>query len=350
MNMSQIAKLAGVSIATVSRTFRSPQKVRPEVREQILRICEQHNYVYNAAAGDLSRKKTNIIGVLVPTANKSVFGDTMMAIQDKAHELQFATITGTTRYDKAIEKDLLRQFQERRVAGIIFTGFTIGGEQLIRQLMRSKIACVIIWEKLEEADINYVGFDNFKAAYQATDHLAKLGHRRIGLIVGPYEKVGRVKKRFEGYKQALIDHAIPFDQSIVVSTEPDLLEGKQAMGQILSAPTPPTAVFAASDRLAIGGLAAIKEKGLRVPRDISLVGFDDVEFASYCDPPLTTVRVPAKEMGALAVKVLHELIVDGSAKVKQYCLDTDLIIRGSTAEPGPSTPQEQPDFPSQGLP
>jgi len=337
MKMSEIAELAGVSIATVSRAFRSPEKVRPEVRERILRICEKHNYIYNAAAGDLSRQRTNILGVLVPTANKSVFGDTVMAIQEKAQELNFSTITGNTLYDKSIEEKLLLQFQERRVAGTILTGFTIGGEEFIRQLMRQKIACVVIWEKLDAPDINYVGFDNYKAAYGATDHLISLGHKRIGLIVGPHEKVGRVKKRFEGYKRALEDHGLTFDPSIVVSTEPDLLEGRQAMQQLLSAPQPPTAVFAASDRLAIGGLATIKERGLRVPRDISVVGFDDVEFAAYCDPPLTTVRVPAKEMGSLAVKVLHDAIVNGNEKVKQYCLDTDLIIRGSTAEPRKSS-------------
>ena len=333
MNMSQIAKLSGVSTATVSRTFRSPEKVRPDLRDRILQICEKHNYIYNTAAADLSRQKTDIIGVLIPTSNKSVFGETLMAIQEKAHELHFATIAGNTLYDNAIEKKLLRQFQERRAAGIIFTGFTFGGEKFIRQLMKQNIVCVVIWEILEETNFNYVGFDNRKAAYQATDHLVTLGHRRIGLIVGPHEKVGRVKKRFEGYKEALKDHDIPFDSSIVVATEPDLLEGKQAMRQLLSVHNPPTAIFAASDRLAIGGLAAIKEKGLRVPHDISLVGFDDVEFAPYCDPPLTTVRVPAKEMGTLAVKVLHDAIVNGNERVKQYCLDTDLIIRASTAEP-----------------
>ncbi len=332
MKMSQIAKLAGVSIATVSRTLHSPEKVRPELRHRILRICEERNYVYNAAAGDLSRRRTDILGVLVPTANKSVFGDTVMAIQEKAQDLHFSTITGNTLYDKAIEKKLLLQFQERRVAGIILTGFTIGGEDFIRGLMEQNIACVVIWEKLEEPDINFVGFDNFKAAYEATHHLISLGHQRIGLIVGPYEKEGRVMKRFEGYRQALEDHNLPFDPSIVVSTEPDLLEGNQAMQQLLCDPAPPSAVFAASDRLAIGGLAALREKGLKVPRDISLVGFDDLEFAAYCDPPLTTVRVPAKEMGTLAVKVLHEAIVSGNKKVKQYCLDTDLIIRASTAE------------------
>jgi DNA-binding LacI/PurR family transcriptional regulator len=333
MNMSQIAKLAGVSIATVSRTFRAPEKVRPELRKRVMEICEQYDYVYNAAAGDLSRNRTNIIGVLVPSANKSVFGETIMAIQEGCDEIGFATITGTTLYDESLEKKLLRRFQERRVAGIIFTGFTIGSEDLIYNLVKHDIACVIIWEILNAPDINYVGFDNFKAAYQATDHLARLGHRRIGLIIGPYGKVGRVKKRFEGYKKALADHSIAFDQSIIVSTEPFLHEGKQAMSQILSMQNPPTAVFAASDRLAIGALAAVKEKGLSVPKDISIMGFDDVEFAPYCDPPLSTIRVPAKEIGTMAVKVLNETIAGSDKNIKQYCLDFELIIRGSTAEP-----------------
>lgn len=337
MNMSQIAKLAGVSIATVSRTFRSPEKVRPELRRKILEICEQNDYVYNAAAGDLSRKKTYIIGVLVPSANNSVYGDTIMSIQEKCDEINFATITGTTLYGGTLEKKWLRQFQERRVAGIISTGFTIDNEEIVYNLIKHDIDCVIIWEVPDAPDINYVGFDNFKAAYKATDHLAQLGHRRIGLIIGHYKTVGRVKKRFEGYKKALADHGIDFDPSIVVSAEPFLLEGKLAMGQILSAQDPPTAVFAASDRLAIGGLAAIKEKGLNVPKDISVMGFDDVEFAPYCDPPLTTVRVPAKKMGSVAVKVLHGLITGRNKQVTQCSFDSELIIRGSTAEPSPRT-------------
>ena len=335
MNMSQIAKLAGVSIATVSRTFRYPQKVRPQVRRKILEICEQYDYVYNATAGELARQQSNIIGVLVPSANKSVFGDTLMSIQEKSQEYYYSTYVGTTSYEKSLEDKLLRQFQERRVAGIIFTGFSIGEEKTIRKLIEHNIACVIIWEMTGEADISCVGFDNFKAAYQATEHLTKLGHRRIGLITGPKEKVGRIKRRFEGYKKALADYEIPFDDGIVISTEPFALEGKQAMKQILESENPPTAVFAASDRLAIGGLSAIKEKGLRVPHDISLIGFDDVEFAPYCDPPLTTIRVPAKEIGSLAVKVLHDLINNHGAHVKHYCLDFDLIVRESTAEPNP---------------
>ena len=199
-------------------------------------------------------------------------------------------------------------------------------------MKRQKIPCVITYENLEDAGINYVGFDNFKAAYDATNYLISLRHKRIALIIGPYMKMGRLLKRFKGYQQALKDHGIKFDPSLVISTEPGLIEGKQAMRQLLHLQRPPSAVFAVSDHLAIGALSSIKQAGFQVPADISLVGFDGIELASYCDPPLTTVRVPAEEMGRLAAKVLLKLIDDKARKTLQYCLDADLIIRKSCAE------------------
>jgi DNA-binding LacI/PurR family transcriptional regulator len=198
--------------------------------------------------------------------------------------------------------------------------------------MDQNIHCVVTYENLEDSDINYIGIDNFKAAYDATNYLISLRHKRIGLIIGPYRKMGRLLKRFKGYKQALKDRSIEFDPSLVISTEPGLLEGKQAMHQMLSLPEPPTAVFAVSDHLAIGALSSIKQAGLQVPGDISLVGFDGVELAAYCDPPLTTVRVPAREMGRLAARVLMELISNKARQTLQYCLDVDLIIRKSCSE------------------
>ncbi len=331
--MSQIAKLAGVSTATVSRAFHSPQLVRPEIRNRILKIAKANNYLYHAPAGDLSRRRSNIIGILIPTANKSVFGNTLMAIQEKAQENYFSIIIGNTLYDKNLEYRLVTQFQERRVAGVIFTGFVIGQERLIRSLMDNDVPCVIIWEKLEDPDISFVGFDNFKAAYVATDYLIRLRHRQIGLIIGPYDKVGRVQKRFLGYKAALQDHGLRFDPSLLISAaEPDLAEGRRAMKNLLIQKKKPTAVFAASDRLAIGAYTAVKEAGFTIPGDISVIGFDDIDVAAFCDPPLTTIRVPAREIGTLAVELLLDAIAKGTNRVRQYSLDTELVIRSSCAE------------------
>ncbi len=334
MKMSEIAKIAGVSTATVSRTFHSPHMVRPEIRNHVLKIAREKGYLYNATAAELSRRRTNIIGVVIPTANKSVFAETLMGIQEKVQENSYSIIIGNTFYDKELEIRLLTQFRERRVAGVILTGFVIGQESLIRKLIENRIHCVVIWEKLEETNISYVGFDNYAAACSATEYLISLGHRRIGLIIGPYEKLGRVKKRYEGYKNALKDHGIDFDAKLVFATpEPHLREGKQAMGHLLSIPNPPTAIFAASDRLAIGAMTAARQAGLTVPEDVSVVGFDDIEFAAYYDPPLTTIRVPAREIGHLAVKVLLENIDNDTNEVKQYLLDSDLIIRKSCKTP-----------------
>ncbi len=174
-----------------------------------------------------------------------------------------------------------------------------------------------------------MGFDNFNATYKVTEYLISLKHKHIGLIIGPYTKVERVKKRLEGFKAALKDHGITYDSSLVVEKEPTLIDGKEAMNRLLSFSVRPTAVLAASDTLAVGALAAAREMGVRVPEDISLAGFDDIELSSYCNPPLTTVRVPAYEIGQIAFRILLDMINHKSSQIQQYCIDTSLIIRES---------------------
>lgn len=330
--MKQLAGIIGVSTSTVSRAFRSPHLVHPKTRERILQVARETKYIYDAAAGDLSSKTSTVIGVLVPTTKRSLFSDSLLAIQDKTQETNFSIIIGNTKYDSEVESKLLNQFQERRVAGMILTGFAFGHDKLIEDIIKSGIPCVVIWEKLDNERISYVGFDNFKAAYSVTQYLISLRHQRIGLIIGPYSKMGRTKKRLEGYQAALADNGIPLDMSLVVERDLDFLEGKQGMFKLLSLPNPPSAVFAASDTLAIGALAAAKEMGMRIPGHVSLAGFDNIEFAAYCDPPLTTISVPAYRMGQLAVKTLLEIMEKDVTEVFQYCLDTDLIIRQSCAE------------------
>jgi len=332
IGMKQLAEMIGVSTSTVSRAFRSPKLVHPKTRERILQVARETEYIYDAAAGDLSSKTSTVIGVLVPTTKRSLFSDSLLAIQDNTQKKQFSIIIGNTKYDSRVERELLKQFQSRRVAGMILTGFGFGQDNLVEDIIRSGTPCVVIWEKLDSNVISYVGFDNYKAAYSVTKYLISLRHRRIGLIIGPYSKMGRTEKRLQGYRAALGDHGIAFDSALVVERDLDLLEGKQGMIRLLSLPEPPTGVFAASDTLAIGALAGAKEMGYRVPDDISLAGFDNIEFAAYCDPPLTTIRIPAYEMGQLAVKALLEMIENGMSETHQYCLETDLIIRESCAE------------------
>jgi DNA-binding LacI/PurR family transcriptional regulator len=331
VTMQAIAKAAGVSIATVSRAIHSPHLLHPDTRNRILRVMADNHYVYNAAAADL-RKKSSVIGVIIPTAKSSIFGASTLGIQEKAQENGFSIIIGNTRYDDETERRLLMQFEERRVAGVILTGFVTGHQAIVRDLIQRGIPCVLIWETLEDDLISFVGFDNFRASFAMTEYLIGLHHRRIGLIIGPYSKVGRVRKRLEGHRAALERHGIAFDPSLVVEKEPTLIDGREGMQRLLSLPEKPTAVFAASDVLAIGAIAAARERGIRVPDDVSVAGFDDIDFAAFSHPSLTTIRVPAYEIGRLAVKVLLELMNNDPTHSRQYCLDTDLIIRASCRE------------------
>ena len=328
ITMQEIATIAGVSLATVSRTVHSPHLVRRETREHIERIMQVNRYVYNVTASDFSKKRSSVIGVIIPTTRGAIFSSSTQIIQERAQERGFSLIIANTGYDPAVELTLLRQFQERRLAGIILTGFSIGQEEVIEDLVQSGVPCVVVWETLKN-NLSFVGFDNFKAAYTMTEYLIRLKHRRIGLILGPYTKVGRARKRLEGYLAALRDNDLSYEPSLVIEKQPTLEEGREAMERLLSLSHRPTAVFAASDMLAIGSLAAVREKGLKVPDDVSVAGFDDIDFAAYCNPPLTTVRVPAREMGEIGVNLLLEMIQNNSKEVRQYTLDTELIIRAS---------------------
>jgi len=329
IRMQEIAAKAGVSLATVSRTIHSPHLVKTATREHIRQVMSEYHYVYNVTASDFSKKRSSVIGVIIPTTKGAIFSNSTQSIQAKAQEKGFSLIIGNTGYEGDVESILLRQFQERHLAGIILTGFAIGQDSAVKDVVQSGIPCVVIWETLEDSPFSFVGFNNFTAAYSVTEYLIRLRHRRIGLILGPYTKVRRAKRRLEGYQAALSDHGLKFDPRMVIEKHPTLQEGKEAMQELLSMPHPPTAVFAASDMLALGALAAAKEKGLRVPDDISVAGFDDIDFAAFSDPPLTTVRVPASRMGEMAVEVLMEMIEGISEKPKQISLDTELIVRES---------------------
>ncbi|MCF8076760.1 MAG: LacI family transcriptional regulator [Desulfotignum sp.] len=329
--MNEIAKIAGVSNATVSRAFRTPEKVRPELKEKIFKIAAENHYVYNASAADLKRRVSNTVGVLFQQRIGAVFSKTFMAIQETLLEKNISVIIGHTQFKPEVESQLLQQFLERQVAGIILSGFTKENKTLIKKFSSQGIPSVIIWEILKGSDFNYVGIDNHNAAFKATEYLIGLGHRRIGLLIGPYQKMERIQNRYDGYKDALTKNKIEIDQSIVISSELGFLQGKEAMHRLLKAADRPSAVFAASDYLAMGALKAIKEAGMKVPKDISLMGLDDAEFAAYCDPPLSTVRGPAREIGKIAAKILLEIKDEPGLPPKQYCLDSDLIIRDSCA-------------------
>lgn len=330
--IKQIADMVGVSVATVSRALNNPEKVKAETRKKILQACEDKGYVYNAAAADLVKQKSSVIGVLIPNAQTPLFASTLIGIQDCLQKVGYSMIAGNTKYDDKIESRLLLQFNQRQVAGILRAGFRNNSEGFEQWLKSANIPCVIMLEKLENSGLNYVGIDNYQAALSMVNYLLSLRHRRIGLIVGPFSLSERVNQRFLGYRSALEAAGYEYDPSLVIETEVSLNNGAKALQELLSRPNPPTAVFAAADYFALGALRAAHEKGLKIPEDLSIAGFGDIDVAAYSNPPLTTVRVPGYQCAYKAAEVLLKLITEGEKKLSQYCLDTELIIRATCME------------------
>lgn len=332
--MRKVAELAGVSIATVSRTLNSPESVRQETRDKVLRVIEGNQYVYNASAADLSSNRSKVIGVILPDAQIPMFGSALVAIQDylQDHGGNYSIMVGNTKYDKKIEAKLLNQFRQRNVAGIIHAGSDRPQGDIEHSDLNWEVPYVVILEKIDTPNLNFVGFDNYKAANSAVKYLVGLGHNRIGLLIGPFDKQRRVRRRFEGYKEALEENNILYDPSLVIETEVSLLDGKNAMSRLLAIPNPPTAVFAAADRLAIGALKSANERGVSVPEDLSIIGYGDIESAAFCNPPLTTVRTPNYECAKKATEVIIDQIENMTTGVSHYCMETKLIIRESCTQ------------------
>jgi len=333
LTMKEIASLAGVSATTVSRVFHSPHKVNEETLKRVRRITEEHNYIYNAAAGSLSSRRSRVIGALIPKANRSFFSESLIAIQDRASTDDYSVISGNTNYDPATERNLLQQFRQHQISGLIVAGYDESNLELLKSITAAGVPTVIIWEQDDNPAFSNAGFDNLYASYSVTEYLISLGHRRIGLISGPASGINRVCRRRDGYRRALEDNGLIFEPELAFEREPLLSEGKEALKTLMSRANPPSAVFAASDTLAIGAMAGARELGLAVPGDISIAGFDDIDVAAYSSPPLTSVRVPAREMGLKAVEIILEAAENPDFTNRHYCLSTELVIRESCSGP-----------------
>ena len=329
--MQDVAQESGVSLATVSRAIRNPELVSNDTRERVETAIQKTNYKYTMltpAPGGVMP----VIGVLVPTSICFGFADTIMGIQEASQEKGFALTVGYTNYDSKKEKNLLEQFKKNRISGLILTGFTLSNEPLIRDIVQSGVPACVIWEKSFDADISYVGIDNFKAVYDLATHLISLGHKRIGMLCGPFSKSERPYRRLNGYREALEENGIAYDSSLVLEGNPSMEEGKIGMEKIMSLPEPPSAVLAAADVLALGALLSARNMGLSVPKDVSIVGMDDIAYAKFSIPPLTTARVPAFEMGYKAVEVVARNVSEKEPKIIHKCLDVPIVERESTRE------------------
>lgn len=323
-----VARLAGVSTATVSRAMHAPHVVRPATLERVKQVMQECGYVYNATAGDFSRRKSTVVGVLLLTSSNKV-AQSLRAAQEVATAQQFPLIVSTSGFDPDMEREHLQQFLQRGVAGVLVIGHLSDNVAALRELPARGIPCVYLWDVLPGTSESYVGFDNFQGSYDMVNHLIRLGHKRIGFLCGFNTGVERIVRRYEGYKKALEANGLPFDERFVRSATSTYARGKSAMLELLALPDPPRCVCCASDVIALGAMSAVYEAGYSVPKDFTIVGFDNSEFSAYTWPGLTTVHVPGERMGRLGMQALMQLINGEVTEPIQVELSTSLMERGS---------------------
>jgi len=335
VTMRDIAERAGVSLITVSRALNNKPDVNKETRARILAIAQEIDYTPNVHARALASGDSKTLGLIVADSANPFYGKLIRGVEDTASAHGYGVILCNTSEDRERESAAHRMLREKRVDGMLVTGILTGLSPLLR-LKQENIPFVLLNRYLQEIDADCVLNDNRLGAYEATTHLCELGHRRIVHLTGPKE-ISSVRERLAGYRQALEEYDIPFDPELVLRCNLKLEGGCRQAKTALPVLSPrPTAVFAYSDLLAIGVLKALRELGLRVPQDIALVGYDDIEFAPFVEPPLTTVAQLVYEIGQKGTEILLEKInwpEEGEWTPQRVVFKPELRIRASSGGP-----------------
>jgi DNA-binding LacI/PurR family transcriptional regulator len=334
VSIKDIARAASVSHSTVSRALRDSPLVSAETTALIRKIAKEQGYTVSAVARGLVTRKTKTIGVVVTTIADPFVGEVVSGIEQTANDHGYSVFLADSYADPEREVRVVQSFAERRVEGIVVTASRVGTIYL-EILSELKVPIVLINNQRRGEFMHSVMIENVEASRQATQHLIGLGHRRIAYL-GDQFGYQSDTERFAGYRRALEQAALPFLPELVVHGDGKPEGGVKAMELLLGLPQAPTAVFCYNDMSALGALRCIHESGLRVPEDISLVGFDDLFFASYTQPPLTTVRQPRQRMGLLAMEILLKLM-SGQDSTDTIEVPAELIVRDSTAPPREGT-------------
>lgn len=331
VSIKDIAQLAQVSHPTVSRALRKSPLVNPETAEKIRAIARQMGYRPSAVARSLVNKKTNTIGVVVTTIADPFSGEVVSGIEEAANEHGYSIFLANSNADPEREMKVVHSFHERRVDGIIVTSSRVGALHM-PLLGELNVPTVLINNQHPSEFAHSVMIDNVSASCAATQHLIQLGHKRIAYIGDQFGFESNAE-RLLGYRQALAGARLRFLSELVMRGDGKAEGGMEAMSKLLSLPKPPTAVFCYNDMSAIGAMRVAHDRGLSVPGDVSVVGFDDLSIASFTWPLLTTIRQPKSQMGRLAMETLLQLL-SGAPAQNSIKLKGELVVRKSTAPPG----------------
>jgi LacI family repressor for deo operon, udp, cdd, tsx, nupC, and nupG len=330
-NIYEVAKRAGVSTATVSRVLSRPSVVAPRTRRKVLQAVERLGYAPNSAAKNLRTLRSGKLLVTVPDISNPFFSLILQGIEEAAHRAGYAVLLGDTQHNKKREERYALMLKRKEADGLIFLGHRLPREaaSLVRAASPRCAPVVNGCEFSPRLGVPSVHIDNAKAAYEALDHLYSLGHRRIGAITGPLVSPLSRDRLRGATSRAKAAGAIP--DLVVLHGDFSIESGVAAAEQLLSKKNPPTAVFCFNDEMAMGVVETARQRGLRVPEDLSVVGFDDIRFARYMDPPLTTIAQPMREIGEGTVRLLLDILRGNAIAPVSVTLPHKLVIRATTA-------------------
>jgi LacI family transcriptional regulator len=333
--LTDVAKLANVSLATASRALSQPSIVSHEVAERVRQAVEILGYTPDRTAKALSSGRSHTIGAVVPTLGTAIFADGVEALQERLDQLGYILLLSNSQYDPQKEFRQIRALLEQGVDGLVLVGDDFSPE-VLAFIKKQNVPTLTTYICDSKNDLPAIGIDNFNASFKLTQYLLGLGHQRFGVIANTLLSNDRSQARLEGVVAALKETGLKLPRENLIEVErPTIVNGRRAFASLLAASAGVTAVMCTTDAMAVGAMAEAIRTGHRVPHDISITGFDNVEIAGELDPPLTTVTVPAAEIGRLAADQLVSAI-EGHAIPQTTKLAAALIVRDSTQRVKPS--------------
>lgn len=336
VTIKDIAAKAGVSSATVSRVINDSGPVSEETRKLVLDIIEELNYIPNAVARSLSKNETNIIGVVVPDINNPFFGEVIKGITLVAEKNDLNIILCNTNENVDTEKKYLQMLKGQRIKGIIITPTSDKNEfnsEYLSLLESMGIPIVLIDRDVKYSNFDGVFLDNVQGAFDGVQAFIKEGHKDIAIIAGPKtSKPGR--DRYRGYKKAMAIYKIPIKEEYVFFGDFKLNSGYEITKQIINMENPPTAIFTCNNMMTLGCIKALRENSINIPRDMAIIGFDEIETLNVLGIPISVISRPTFEMGSIAADMLIEKLNKSTKqdRTNRLTLMPKLLLKGSEKE------------------
>jgi LacI family transcriptional regulator len=325
--LEDVARLASVSTATVSRSLNFPELVSDQTRERVQDAVDELGYSPNFGARAMASQRTRTIGAIIPTMENAVFAQGIQALQEELDGDGYTLLVASSAYRTDLEEKQIRSLIARGADALLLIGFK-RAPAITAFIKARNVPTLITWAFDPSRTDPTIGFDNRHAMRRLTEEVLRLGHRRIALIAADTDTNDRVAERVRGVAEAMREAALPADNLVIHRTRYGIDTGAAGFAAVMSQPDRPSVVMCANDVLAVGAVKQAHAMGLRVPEDVSITGFDDIELAQVTTPEIATVRVPHRDMGRRAARALIALLEDGTPLESQH-LNTELRLRGS---------------------